>query len=189
LNTNETGPNRSSCFLVLLPHRDSQNIIEDCRKNLFATGFKGAYAFPVAAPLAVLSKSLNREELKQTALEIREASLENDGKITASGTGRILCPEEGLFRKMAFCGPLIDIPQTLSALDSEKTLYAFPRAILCAMLDAGLPETRQIALPEFPIVSFGAAMVANLVIRQLKDGNSPYSLEWKLGTSCWLPGK
>jgi hypothetical protein len=180
LNTRETAH-----FLVLLPHRDSRNIIEDCRKKLFAAGFIGAYSFPSAAPVALLSGPLSRGELKQTALEIRNSTLQKEGKISASGTGMAVCPEKP-FANTVFCGPFLGIPQSLTALANEKTLYAFPDAVLCAAIGS---KDEQITLPEFPSFSFRAAMVANLVIRRLKSSASPYSLEWQLGPGCWLPNK
>jgi hypothetical protein len=154
-------------------------MIEDCRRKLFAAGFMGAYSFPAAAPLALLSASFSREELRQTAHEIRKISLKNKGKITAAGIDQAVCSEN-----MAFCGPLLDIPQALSTLSNKKTLCTFPKAVLCAAIGS---KDEQITLPELPTFSFSAAMVANLVIRPLKNGVSPYSLEWRLGPGCWLP--
>jgi hypothetical protein len=156
--------------------------LEDYRRKLFEAGFMGAYSFPAAAPLALLSRPLSKEDLKKIAREIRGVTLSKDGKITATGTGLVRCPENTPFEG-ALCGPLLDISaESLSGLNNEKTLYIFPKIILCA----AIVSNEQIPA-EFPELSFRAAMVSNLAISPLKSGVAPYSLRWRLGQGCWLP--
>jgi len=188
-------------LLVLLPHRDSQNIITNYRQELFAAGFKGAYSFPAAAPLAILSKPFDRDELKHTAGTIREATLSGDGKITAAGFKISACP--GLLKTAGFFGPVLDLQlsQCLSENQNEKINFIFTEAVLCAAVvdtlsaettSPGLAESGEIAdtgksPPVLKQFCFRAARIANMAIRPLEDGAAPYSFEWRLGPECWLP--
>jgi hypothetical protein len=183
LNTHKNAP--PVRFLVLLPHRDSRNILEDYRRKLFAEGLLGAYSFPPAAPLALLSGPLSKEELKKIASEIRDLTLKNEGKITASGTGLVSCPENTPIGGSAFYGPLLNFSiESLSGLANEKTLFIFPKLILCAAI---VTKDGQIPPVEAPEFGFRAAMASNLAISPLKSGATPYSLKWSLGPVCWLP--
>jgi hypothetical protein len=190
----------------LLPHRDSQNILDDYRRKLFAAGFMGAYSFPAAAPLALLSGPLSKGELKKIASEIRDSTLKNEGKITASGIGLVRCPENTPFGGSTFYGPLLDFSaEGLSGLANEKAFYIFPKLILCAAITSVsatktadtdaisdiktspiAPKDEQLPA-EFPELSFRAAMVSNLAISPLKSGAVPYSQKWSMGPGCWLP--
>jgi len=183
LEKNTVNSKKTARFLVLLPHRDSLKLLQDYKLKLFAGGYKGALSFPPVAPLAVLSRCLNREELKKTAHVIRDASLKNNGKITAGKNDFIQSPE------LCFFGPILDLQcaDLAAAFPCEKIIKVFPKTLLCAALaDAS-------GLEQFPAepepFSFGAAMVTNLVIRPLASGASAFSFEWRLGPECWLPGR
>jgi hypothetical protein len=157
---------------------------------LFASGYAGAYAFPVVAPLAQVSKSYKCDELKVLAHELRNMTLLKDGKITSSGTAKALCPKAGMGEGTSFFGPLLDLLpiENISGLNSDKVLFIFPRPILCAAIlsnEKNEPLSNEKLL--FPKVSFRAAMIANLTLRPLGGGVAPYSYEWRLGPSSWLP--
>jgi len=171
-------------FIVLIPHRDSRGLLENYRQRLFAGGFAGAYAFPVLAPLAQVSRSFSPEELKALAHELRSLTLSNDGKITAGRPGRVVCPPaEGA----VLFGPLLDLPspETISGLSNEKARFLFPQIVLCAALLGPKEETPDIS--GLSVISFRAAGIANLAIRPLEGGAAPYSFEWRLGQERWLP--
>jgi len=180
-------PDREKClrFIVLIPHRDSQGCVENYRQRLFAEGFFGAYAFPAAAPLALVSRAYKSEELKALAHELRALTLSNDGKITPRQTAQVACP---LGEGVTFFGPQLDLPspETLSGLRNEKLRFLFPTIVLCAALLG--PREEKPRISEMPVPGFRAARIANLAIRPLEGGAAPYSYEWRLGPECWLPG-
>jgi hypothetical protein len=171
-------------FIVLIPHRDSQRCLGIYRKSLFAEGFFGAYAFPVAAPLALVSKPFKSEELKVLSHELRAVTLSNNGKLSPSGAVQVVCP---LVEGAAFFGPRLDLPslETISGLSNEKVNFLFPDIVLCAAILG--PNEEKPRVSEIPVTSFRAARIANLAIRPLEGGAAPYSYEWRLGPEGWLP--
>jgi len=60
-----------SRFVILIPHRDALKPFDAYRSRLFSAGFNGAYSFPLAAPLAAVSRPFSRQELKELAANIR----------------------------------------------------------------------------------------------------------------------
>ena len=82
----EQGKKEAYRFIVLIPHRDSLRPLEEYRVRLFATGFPGAWSFPMAAPLASVSHFFSGDELKGLGRNIRELTKETDGKILCSGS-------------------------------------------------------------------------------------------------------
>ena len=197
--------NNTAFFLILVPHRDTHCHIEAIRKKLFAAGFKGSYSFPLAAPLALLSEPLEKNELKVLANEIRTATIEKNGKITANEFCKIRCDHDEFFNNtkekfwntMEFFGPQLDLPlKNISGLKNKKISYNFPKTILCAAIsnidsppndENFSSEIHSETHDETQPFSFRAAMVANLAIRPLKSGLPPYSLEWQFWPECWLP--
>ena len=179
-------------FLVLLPHRDSLLPQENLRTKLFAAGFKGAYSFPPVALLAALSAPLDRNELKEAARGIRNATVAKVGKISAGNIDAVIIPASD---NIVLAGPELDLPalNDISFIMEEKTsakiIHIFQKVILCAAImdsAADLTGIQTAAGPMQPF-SFRAAVVTNLAIRPLEDGVFPYSLEWRLGPECWLP--
>jgi hypothetical protein len=167
-------------FIVLIPHRDSGKLLRDYKGRLFALGINGAYSFPIAAPLALVSQPFTKEELKSLAQSLRALSAAEgrNGRISA-GELRTLPWLEGL----SFFGPGLDLP--IPDFPQEVS-YRFPSLVLCA----GLIKTRdQALLPQGtgPSFFFRAAMVANLILRPLPAGETGYSFEWRIGTPVWLP--
>ena len=172
-------------FLVLLPHVDSQKLIHDHRQELFCNGFLGAYSFPIAAPLAILSRPLKIEEIKKISAETRKLTLKNEGKITTSSLSLARCPDIEHFSRLSFYGPLFDIPfQEILMPINDKIFFLFPEPVICSALYKGdeLPPTS--LLKPF---SFRAARIAILAIRPLKSGLKSYSFEWQLNRAVWLP--
>jgi hypothetical protein len=168
-------------FVVLIPHRDSGKLIRDDKSRLFALGINGAYSFPIAAPLALVSQPFTKEELKSLAQSLRALSVAEgrNGKI-AAGELRTLPWQEDL----SFFGPGLDLP--IPDFPQERVSYRFPSLVLCA----GLIKTADQALLSQgtgPSFFFRAALVANLILRPLSSGERDFSFEWKIGSPVWLP--
>jgi len=185
-------------FIIIVPHRDSLKPLEEYRARLFTAGFPGAWSFPTAAPLASVSRPLDREELKELARNIRLLTSGNDGKILCGGnacakfttkknrprrTQSDTEEEEGFL----FFGPCMNLfieenlfPQTARA----KILDIFSPPVLCAAL---VGSGEKPPSEEGPVLSFRAASLANLAIRPLEAGAAGYSFEWKIGPLVWLP--
>ena len=178
-------------FIILKPHRDSSRPLEEYRRRLFAAGFCGAYSFPAAAPLAVVSRPFCREELKALARSIRELSGKTEGKIQSSGTAL-----NRAIGKYSFFGPQLSLSvnEGLFGLAKDKVLHVFLSPVFCATLvdsefdPVGTNRPGENLTPgEAPILSFRAASLANLAIRPLGAGDSAYSFEWRIGPPVWLP--
>jgi hypothetical protein len=169
-------------LIILIPHRDGGRVLEEYRRELFASGLNGAFSFPAAAPLALVSRPFDQEELKALAAGMRELSLRNggDGKFRAAGAGAESSPAGGL----RFFGPLLEPwDPGLPSLGGSKVIWRFPALRLCAALLGPGDE----AAAAGPALSFRAAMIANLSIRPLDQGEEGYSFAWKTGRPVWLP--
>lgn len=157
--------------------------MEEYRRGLFASGLAGAFSFPLAAPLALVSRPFGREELKALAGEMRELSRKEggDGKFRSAGSGSVTCPQGGLH----FFGPLLKPwDESLPSLAGDKILYRFPALCLCAALLGPGDVPAAAAGPE---PAFRAAMTANLAMRPLDQGERGCSFVWKTGRPLWLP--
>ena len=104
-------------FIILIPHRDEGNRLNQYREKLFSAGFYGAFSFPAAAALAMVSRPLGREELKELAINIRKITMENGGKIESGelsameiGEGKTEPVVGNKLEKMHFFGPLLKLP-------------------------------------------------------------------------------
>jgi hypothetical protein len=183
----ETQKQRTQIFLVLVPHRDVRLVLRNYSADLFKAGIAGAYHFPWAAPLAVLSHPFNADELKHCARCIREAA--GGDKI---GTVEAATAFPALGQTVEGCalfGPRLDLAITPNAFGSGASkvtgLFSPPVIGTCLM-----PETS--TLPPPPQLSFRAAAVANMFWRPLRasagvrsDGVIGY--KWKIGKLYWLP--
>ena len=177
-------------FVILIPHRDAGSHLEEYRQKLFSGGVSGAHSFPAAAPLAEVSRSFSREELKELAQNIRRLSLERDGKIQGSMTNAIVKTGQ-----MSFFGPKLNLSiseDTFPSTSKEKIIRILSPPVLCAALIE--PKAYDLNHEEAPAISFKAASLANLAIRPLavEPGNSmeysiEYSYEWKICLRVWLP--
>jgi hypothetical protein len=173
-------------FLVLVPHRDTVRLLRGYSRLLFGAGFPGAFSFPAAAPLALLSRPCTGEELKGVARTLRQTVLAGGrgGKFTGSVPAAVPFPgSAGALSGLSFFGPALDL--ALPDLALPALVYPFPRLVLCAALTEGGD------CPLSPgAISFRAAAVANMVLRPLDGRDSGvYSLEWRIGRLRWLPGQ
>jgi hypothetical protein len=180
-------------LLVLVPHRDARRPLRVFSNALFAAGFPGAWSFPWIAPLAILSRPFNEEELKLCAHALREQSLAGgrDGKIKSGPIALSAFPNGGLIEATAIFGPALDlaVPDSIfPAQTAGKILHRFSPFVLGAAL-VWPPEASPYLAPAF---SFRAAALANMSYRPFfaGDGDPPdagYSFEWKIGKLSWLP--
>jgi hypothetical protein len=172
-------------LLVLVPHRDVQFILRKYGESLFRAGFCGAYSFPWVAPLAVLSRSFNDDELKHCTRAIRETSFPYGGKFnTVESSVTALDDDLLLF------GPRLDIdlPKSVFMASSKMTRVISPPVISTCLFpsdgyDAGL-------IPPSPQVSFRAAAVTNMIWTSNGSPNQSggeFCCKWKIGKLCWLP--
>ncbi|MFP3090995.1 hypothetical protein LQZ21_11790 [Treponema sp. TIM-1] len=184
-------------FLVLVPHRETVKILRDYSRGLFAAGFPGAFSFPTAVPLALVSRPYTGEELQGIARMLRQASLAGGrgGKIPAGPPEPVPVPDIPGGRFLSGCsffGPVLDLP--VPELSLPGLIYPFPALVLTTALAArGDPPLIREPAPPLGAFSFRAAATANMVIRPL-DGRGasnadPYSLEWKIGRLRWLPAE
>jgi len=173
-------------FIILIPGRDTENLLYEYRTALFTKGFHGAYSFPPSAPLAEISRPFSRDELKKLATNIRKLTMANSGKITSAES----CTNAG-FGKLSFYGPRLDLPDDLfNETAKGKTARTFFPIVLCAsIIDSGSAGTELLA-EKCPTLSFRAAAIANITIRSLNGRNGealPYSFEWETEPLVWLP--
>ena len=194
-----------SRYIILVPHRDSLKPFADYRRRLFAAGFSGAYSFPLAAPLACVSRRFSENELKELSVNIRKLTENSSGKISSGANGIVHCQKSGL----SFFGPRFDVfsqeahdPSLLQSSLSQSGLFqpsenifpktaaakiisAFPSPLLCASLlsdkNADFEQFEQ-----SPPFSFRSGFVANLAVRPLPSGDTHYSFEWLAGKQHWL---
>jgi hypothetical protein len=185
---------------ALIPHRDSRRLLRAYSGELFAQGFAGAWSFPWAAPLALLSRPLEGAELSLLARSLRKRSLAapGKGKFSAGNPLRFPLPGfppsfgEGLSRGGALPGAFsLWGPETGFGLRAEDfgpsgslaLRRVFHRPVLaCAVLgeDDPLP-------PPPPAFSFSAAAVVNINYGPLGSGDAAYSFAWEIGELHWLP--
>ncbi|MDR2517937.1 MAG: hypothetical protein LBD13_00795 [Spirochaetaceae bacterium] len=163
-------------FIALIPHRDSAAPLEAYRSRLFAAGARGAYSFPAAAPLAAVSRALLPEELKALACSLREAN----------ASIRLGAPSSCAYPPFVFWGPELEMAAPGITGGPDLVLWQHWPPVLCAAL---VPRGREglFSPPPPPQGAFKAAMVANLIIRPLGQGDADYSFIWKIGSPVWLP--
>ena len=180
-------------FIVLIPHRDALLPFKLCRSKLFAGGFFGAYSFPLAAPLASVSRGFNREELKELARNIRNLTKNHNGKIQCEKTA---LQDNSCGFPASFFGPELNLEineGTFPGTATDKITQIFSPTVLCiSLIDPNLETFAPLRLcvknkEEIPILSFRQAALANLAIRPLTAGAFPYSFEWKISPLVWLP--
>lgn len=176
-------------FAVLVPHRDSRNILRKRSAELFADGFLGAWSFPQVSPLALLTAPLTGAELGELARNLRELSLAEGRDGTLHPGAEAILPLAGLTAGAALYGPQLDIrlgPKDFAgAGDKLKELFPVP-LLGCAVLGPEDPPQGPLS-PQSRTGSFRAAAVANMRYRPLPSGDPDYSFSWTIGTLHWLP--
>ena len=182
---------RQDCLrlLVLTPHRDSRRIVRLLSPELFRRGFYGAWSFPQAVPMAILSEPFTEEELKECARNLRVLNTEKreEGRIGTGDMTTAVLPRQGgagnTGEDLLIAGPSLDlaVPEVFPA-GEDKVLRRISPVIFGAVLirkDDGIPDIR---IPSF---FFRAAALANMIYRPLDD--SGYSFRWRIGKPTWLP--
>lgn len=191
-------------FVVLIPHRDSQRVLGDYRRRLFAAGFDGAWSFPAMAPLALVSRPCDPGELKTLAYSLRNLTLSEggDGSIGAGPGAMVECPggSGASGRSFSLWGLSLRARLPLDAgpfIPPEALVRPFPAPVLCAALlypaeEESFAGNPVMGLPSAPVFSFRAASVANLIWRPLRPENRTgdswgFSALWETGKARWLP--
>jgi hypothetical protein len=189
-------------LLALIPHRDVRRNIRAWSGELFATGMAGAWAFPWAVPLAILSRPLDPGELRDAAFALREANQGGDGKIRSLGAGLIplgasFFPENpGGGNYPAIYGLRLDlvVPDLAGSAAGALVRRLEPAVLGAALIEgpeeaAGGPE--EAAPPEKfpppPETAFRAAALVNMSYRARAAGEGAMLFEWKTGKPRWLP--
>ena len=183
--------------MILIPHRDAGNCLVNYREKLFAAGFCGAYSFPPAALLARISRPFNREELKETAGNIREETAENDGKLQSGGTALLkfagnTSRETAFLEQLSLFGLLLNFPRSEDIFPQaarNRLIKTFLPPVLCTAILNSKENSpgENPASPDLPELSFRAASLANLTIRPLDEGDPSYSFRWTMSAPVWLP--
>ena len=167
-------------YIILVPHRETVQHLDEYRQKLFSGGVPGAFSFPAAAPLAEISRSLSRDELTELAKNIRCLTEKTDGKILC-GSAVSKPPQTSFF------GPLLKLSfdeETFPLTAREKISRILTPPVLCAAIVHGTSVPNAL-LETAPALSFRAAFLANLAIRPLESNE--YSTEWKISIPTWLP--
>ncbi|MDR3248058.1 MAG: hypothetical protein LBT39_04660 [Treponema sp.] len=187
---------------VLVPHRDSRKLLRSWSAELFAAGMRGAWSFPHAAPLALLSRPLLGDELKYLAHSLRALTLAGgrDGKLRSGPPASLPLTAQGLPDGFAIYGPALDITisgENFSPAARTKPAEVFFRPLLgsavlgpadAVAISAGLRfAATTLAAPPPEAISFRAAAVANLRFGPLSSGDPAYSFSWEIGELYWLP--
>jgi hypothetical protein len=185
---------------ALIPHRDSRRILRAYSGELFARGFAGAWSFPWAVPLALLSRPLEGAELSLLARSLRKRILAAPGKGKFNTGNPLRSPlpgfpppiggglsqGEGSPGAFSLWGPEIGLGLRAEDFGPSGSLALrriFHRPILaCAVLEGEDPSP-----PPPPACSFGAAAVANMSYSPLGSGDAAYSFAWEIGELHWLP--
>jgi len=180
---------QASRFIILIPHRDALAPFAALRKTLFASGFPGAYSFPLAVPLAAVSRPFSRSQLQELARNIRSLTLKTGGKISNEQVTEnrewpsLLTLHSSLLS--VHCSPLPALDGSFFPESARgKIVSVFSPSGLCV---TAADHGEGLVLPELPPVSFRAAAVANLTIQPLSGGDARYSFHWRIGTLVWLP--
>jgi len=169
-------------FLVLVPHRDVRGELRKYCDLLVKAGLTDVYSFPYTTPLALLSRSLNTEELKKIANSLRD----NIGSDKISTGGDITAAFPGCEKDLNLAGPRLNIVIPLNVFEGGikkiKTIFS-PLIIGCFLTK----DNKKLSL-EIPRekLTFRAAAIANMYWRPLQVNDEIY-YAWKIGKLCWLP--
>jgi hypothetical protein len=182
---------------VLIPHREGRSFLRRRSAELFASGLWGAWSFPHAAPLALLSAPLTGAELRDLAQALRALTQAGGGDGTLRPGPETALPVPGLEPGFSLYGPALGLaigPGIFGGTAGGKLGTVFPRPLLgCAVLG---PEDRGRALGEGPAPAassppgagnFRAAAAANMLYRPLAAGDRGRSYSWRIGELHWLP--
>ncbi|MDR1867534.1 MAG: hypothetical protein LBQ77_04625 [Treponema sp.] len=154
-------------FIVLIPHRDSCTQWHAYKQSLFAQGLYGAFSFPIAAPLAIVSRPYTPQALKTLA-----AQLHKEKHLTTAPP--LTC--RAFDRQYYWCGPALSgltLPDSL-----PEGIIIQPLFLCVALSDSPVPD-----MPHVPPLSFRVAALANCLVVPLKNR---FSYRWFIGKRQWL---
>ncbi|MCL2721653.1 MAG: hypothetical protein FWD47_09990 [Treponema sp.] len=193
----ETKKNDKNNFLVLVPHRDTRQEIKKYSDLLLNTGITEVYPFPLVSPIALLSKPLNHDELKQIAYNIRFNI--GTSKIFAKETSTVTIPTGKGDMKLFGIKLELNLPNILTQrhiepsvrdhkehgeeLRNNKIKNIINPFIIGFFLIPNLPSPR-LCVSARENFSFRAAAIANMSWQPIQDG-----FKYKIGKLCWLPKK
>ena len=175
-------------FIILVPHRDARKLLDEYRQKLFSAGIYSSFSFPASAVLAEVSHPFSGEELKTLARNIRSLTEKTGGKILTdilrkSPGGPVAATCCTASSQFSFYGPSLSLSVgegVFPGSSKGKLLCILNPLVLCTAL-AG----ENLNNMEAPAISFRAAYVANLAIRQIAGPD--FSFEWKKDKPVWLP--
>lgn len=181
-------------MLVMVPHRDARGALRKYSDELVRDGITGVYRFPLAVPIAALSKPLTPDELKNCARILRDAAGAGGGKFSAKEEDVCPFPARKNAAASVLFGPRLDlkIPSGIFSNVTQKIKRFFSPLIIGAFL---MPKDHEVQLHaahmrEMP--EFRAAAAANMLWQPVQtDTNSggETAYKWKIEKLCWLPRK
>ena len=172
----ETLKKDTNVFLVLVPHREIRAAL---RKFCETLEIKGVYPFPWVTPLAVLSKPLKADELKQIAASLRKKTEKFNTKEPKVITFSV---DETDF---SLLGPELDFE--IEPEITNNSMRTIEKPVLGMYLipknNTKLQNKILDSIKNFSKLSFRAAAAANMYFyRNTKD-----SYVWKIDKLHWLP--
>ena len=172
----ETIKKDTKIFLVLVPHRDIRVTLRKFSETL---DIKEVYPFPWVAPLAVLSKPLKADELRQIAASLRNKTEKFNTKepsISAFPAG-----EDNL----SLLGPGLSLKIESDIINNSIKIIKNPIVGLYLIPGSNTKLLHEIpdCIKNLPKLSFRAAAAANMYI--YKKSKNTYM--WKIGKLNWLP--
>jgi hypothetical protein len=192
---------KTACFYfaVLVPHRDFLPLLDAYRRSLFAAGLPGAFAFPAAAPLALLSRPLADQEVKDAVANMRsmlgKRKLQPGLPVTLAGSPAAESSAPGCSGcRLQFFGPSLELPPPSLPPDAVISIWEKP-ALAPVVLGPGDTEELTAKAQELafrrgraiPEISFRAAALANLTLWSAECGEPGFSFQWEIGPLFWLP--
>jgi hypothetical protein len=175
-------------LLVLIPHRDSRNLLRAFSASLFSGGLSGAWSFPWVMPIAALSRPLSGTQLKSRALMLRKTMELSGGKITTGRPDIAALPSDFNNDAVSVFGPTVNIGLSDSFFAFEDN--AIIRRISPLVIGVALQQAASLPTCPTPSLSFRAAALANMSFRPLPSGGGAhdnFSFEWETGKLYWLP--
>ena len=173
-------------LLVLVPHRDIRVKLEKSAKILIKNGLSNIYSFPLAAPLAALSKPLSADELKAFAVCLRNIT-KND-KFTSEEMGAIELSTSN--DDMLLHGPKLKFNLPQNVFDSLKITLPFSSSVIGVYLTSKANKQQISDNPASALlcedIAFRAAAVANMCWQPIKKDNE-ICFKWKIDKLFWLP--
>lgn len=185
LRNMKTEKTHSRIFLVLVPHRDTRQILKKYSEDLLKAGLKRVYQFPLAVPLAELERPLTQDELKRYARSIRE-TLGSD-KFTAMKAGADSFIIDN--NELKLFGHYLGMGNGEWGVDTSNNKSIPYSPLPTPILGVFLHDNEKLLnLPLPPQLSFRASAVANMYIKPLYSKNGDFTgFKWKIGKLYWLP--